>query len=142
MNNKANQLVEERGRGQEERSSFDGNLCQVISCNVKGLNCPVKRGDVKWVLRNLLVMLPSFRNLRWKWLVVQEWLVCGIAVKFTGCFCHLWAVQEALPLFETLGFWSLRILKSGLFLCAANLNPCSTVLFGVLLGFMVLMMTR
>jgi len=28
-----------------------GTHVRIISWNVRGLNCPVKRGDVKWVLR-------------------------------------------------------------------------------------------
>jgi len=28
-----------------------GTCVKVISWNVRGLNCPNKRGDVKWVLR-------------------------------------------------------------------------------------------
>ena len=28
-----------------------GTYVNIISWNVRGLNCPVKRGDVKWVLR-------------------------------------------------------------------------------------------
>jgi len=29
-----------------------GENIKIISWNVRGLNCPNKRGDVKWVLRN------------------------------------------------------------------------------------------
>jgi len=32
------------------------------------------------------MILLSFKNLNWKWLVVTLWLVCGLIVMFSGCF--------------------------------------------------------
>jgi len=51
ISHKDNQFVDERGRDQEgRRSSFDGDMSQSYFLNITVLNCPIKGGDIKWVL--------------------------------------------------------------------------------------------
>ena len=113
-------------------------MLKVISWIVRGFNCPVKRGDVKWVLRRFASNIAILQESKLK--VVSRHNVVfffgGVVIMLSGCFCHQWAVLEVLSLFGTLMFWSFLTLESSLFLCAAS--PWRTILFEVLLGFMTL----
>ena len=145
MNNKPTRPTScwRRGEGISRRRKdhcLMGTCVKVISWNVRGLNCPVKRGDVKWVLHkfacDVAILQESKLEVVGRPVVVSLWGRRQVQC----CFCHLWAIRETLSSFRTLRFWSLRILESGVFRCATNSNPCTTALFRVLLGFMVLMM--
>jgi len=48
-----------------------GTHVKIIFWNVRGLNCPVKRGDVKWVLRRFACDVAILQELRWKRLDVM-----------------------------------------------------------------------
>jgi len=118
-----------------------GIFVKVISWNVRGLNCPVKRGDVKWVLRkyacDVAILQESKMEEVGRDVVVSLWVVA----EQSGGICHLWAGREASSSYGILKFWRLRTPGSDVFRCAVNLRPCMTVLFRASLEFMVLMMT-
>ena len=93
-----------------------GPFVKVLAWNVRGLNRPNKRWDVKWVLRtfacDVAILQESKLEVVSRPIAISLWTVA----RLSGFTYLQWVAQEALLSFGILKFWNLATLAPGRFL--------------------------
>ena len=70
--------------GERTGQCFIGEKIKIISWNVRGLNCPNKRGMLDGCFVILDVILLFYKNIRWKRSIVLLVLAFGVFVLWIG----------------------------------------------------------